>query len=1085
MFSGKVVLPLVLFFLVAVNAFSQFNPVNPVQFGKNNVRYNQLDQFYESHRFDVWHNLDPNDPAQMEYLRQVIDNLEGARNWMSGSKIFGHSIEKRIPIFFYKTHTDMESSNLVGGFMPEGVGAFVESGRKRMVLKADFSRPLGRAIGVHELVHEFQFDISSPNVIQEAVGITRLPNGYYEGCAEFLAGLYDPHTRDDIRRREQRNFAASPKTLPTWGALNNGTVNPYTMWSMIPEFLEDKFSGGVAFCTQPLKNKVRLGEFVYDLTKGELGDPDINSEKFDQHNRHYWGVEKGFELDRISRPKPYEENDNFKGWTVTPYGHPYPMLSPASDGTQIAAFTIQKNGVALVRYDIPRETAYLSKAEREKGKKGNVLKRLRLKPDPVKNLTPQLPPVPWVYLIVQGFETWPFNGFDLDWWQDPDWIIKVKDAHRNLENSNKMLAWLKNIPDKYKAKDHALTVKALEDGVRSFENDLENLKQIPDVNKIAFFARINRDHALVIIDAENGKILRKIELDYALYQLDQAFSPSFSPDGKSIYFSAVKDITRDIYRVDLTATGVMLDNYTKDERFDTAPSVSPDGTKIAYIGSDGDFQHLFMLDISNGIIEKEQLTFGEFNDSSPSWSDDGSTLVYVSDEADRIWNLYTLELATRTVSQWTNFLGEVKTPLFAKGSLNTVYYAVFHDDDQYRNNIYPNYEIFAAELKKPIRRYPVIDKGESNVFAFNPSRNLFSHQLDSNQLLNPKKPPENWGFSPSNLNAGWSPWGFFTTGIVERSNILETKSHIASFLSYGSFKDINYSYLNREKRMSRQWGAHYVKLPLYFQFFDFKEGYPKQYVLNRTWVEEFSANLSVQYPKNRFNRWELFSTLRHRSYLFRGISQTLIDENPNFFTPTDSEVFKSLDNSSGSSVIFGGAYVRDTVLYSGKTQGPFHGNAFRLQIEAAPPLGHALLGYTSVSVDARTYKHLSSGTLFAGRFSAVTTSRDNGEVVLMGGPKTLRGKPFGFMIGNQAAYASGELRFPFIDAILTPGGAMAVGPFRGLLFFDAGVAKFSDQRLPSQRETSVGGGIQFLPFNFLWTRENGKWRPSFYINMNW
>ena len=62
------------------------------QFGANNVRYNSLDQLYESHRFDVRHNLDPNDPAQMEYLRQVIDNLESARDWMGGSKNFNHNI---------------------------------------------------------------------------------------------------------------------------------------------------------------------------------------------------------------------------------------------------------------------------------------------------------------------------------------------------------------------------------------------------------------------------------------------------------------------------------------------------------------------------------------------------------------------------------------------------------------------------------------------------------------------------------------------------------------------------------------------------------------------------------------------------------------------------------------------------------------------------------------------------------------------------------------------------------------------------------------------------------------------------------
>src|SRR3989344_1783933 len=442
--------------------------VSYAQFGKNNVRYNQLDHFYESARFDVWHNLDTNDPAQMEYLRQVIDNLENARDWMGGPMVFGHNIEKRIPIFFYKTHTDMESSNLVGGFLSEGTGAFVESARKRMVLKGDFSRPLGRAIGGHELAHEFQFDIYDPGLIQKIVGSVQLPNGYFEGCAEFIAGLYDPHTRDYIRRREQRAFASNPKSLPTWIALNSGQNNPYTMWSMIPEFLEAKFSAGVAFCTQPLKNKIGLGEFIYDVAKGELGNPDVNSEKFDQRNRHYWGMELGFELNRINRPKPYEENDNFKGRTATPYGHPYPVLSPmlSCDGRQIATFTVQSNGIALVRYQIPEETAYRSRVERARAKKDGEKKPVFLNTgrDLIKNLTPQLPPVPWEYLVVQGLETWSFNGSDGDW------------------------------------------------SCRG--------------NKIAFFARIKRDHALVIIDAETGEVLRKIELELPV--LDQAFSQIFT-----------------------------------------------------------------------------------------------------------------------------------------------------------------------------------------------------------------------------------------------------------------------------------------------------------------------------------------------------------------------------------------------------------------------------------------------------------------------------------------------------------------------------------------------------------------------------
>ncbi len=1008
------------------------------QFGKNNVRYNELNHFYQSQRFDVWHNLDPNDPAQMEHLRQVVATLEGARDWMGSSKIFNHSIEKRIPIFFYKTHTDMEASNLVGGFMPEGVGAFTEPERDRLVLKGDFSIPLGREIPVHELVHQFQFDVENQNIIQKAVGLAKWPNGYYEGCAEFIAGLYAPHTRDDLRRREQRTYASNPRSLPTWGMLNADVLNPYTMWAMIPEFLEDKYSSGVAFCTKPLKDKVRLGEFIYDMAKGGLGNPDVNSEKFDEQVRQYWGKERGSEVDRINRPKPYEEDANFKGRTVTPYGHPYPMLSPilSPDGTQIGAFTVQKNGVALVRYKIPEETVYLSPADRAKTKKVSMLGRVQYMPDPskeIKNLTPQLPPVPWEYLVVQGFETWPFNGFDAAW------------SH--------------------------------------------------DGKQIAFFARINRDHALVVIDAESGKVLKKIEFETSEFKLDQAFSPSFSADDAWVYFSAAKNITRDIYAVRIIDPVVShIIKVTNGDRFYTAPSVSADGSKVVYVGSDGDFQHLFLYDVKAGI--QEQLTFGGFNDSSPSWSDDGSTIVYSSDEADQIWNLYTLDLGSRTVSQWTEFFGEVETPLFARGSLDRVYYTVFRDDDQYVDKIYPNYEVFEAKLKIPIRQYEAMDRGASTVFAFNPDRDLFKLNLDLNQSLNPRKPPEKWACSSGDISVGMSTyWGMFAQSFMGCSNILETKQHLGQFALYGSFKIMNYSYLNQEKRTSWQLGGHYYQVPLYYQFYDVVKRYPNQYVLNNTWMNELSLDYSNQYPLNKFNRWELFSRLRHRSFNVFGDKISVFDEAnftdyPEYFTNQDIGMFRLLKASNSSNLGFGAAYVRDTVLYSPNTWGPWHGNAFRAQVEVAPPMGQEFEGYVSTNVQARTYRRLTDGILFAGRMDLMASSRTSGDFILLCGPERLRGCDYGSVSGNQVAYGSMELRFPVLDAIVAP-GRLNFGSVRGFLYGDGVISKFSNEQFPAQRIKSYGFGAQYidpfmgLPLQMTWRRNNGKWDPTFYITLNW
>lgn len=1010
-------------------------PAN-AQFGKNAVRYDELKYFYESLRFDVWSNLDPKDPIQGEKLRQYVEILENARNWMSSSKVFNHNIQKRIPVFVFKTHTDMEANNLVGGFMPEGVGAFVESDRRREVLKDDFSPTLGPAIIVHELVHEFQFDIYNPRLIQKVVGAASLPNGWFEGCAEYIAGLYDPHTRDDIRRRNQRMSASNPKSIPTWIALHTGqAVDPYSMWSMVPEFIDSKYSGmGLAFCTQPLNGKLRLGDFVYEMSKGELGNPDINSEEFDQQARQYWGKERGFEIERVMKLNPYEENANISGRTVTPHGHPYPMFSPilSPDGSSVATFSVQNNGLAIVRHDIPAENVYRTleeiKKERQKSIKDRLSGKKDLDPNKIKNLTPQLPPVPWEYLVAENLTTWPFNGFDGSWSRDGS-------------------------------------------------------------NIIAFFARIKRDHALVLIDADSGKILRKIEFEKPGFELNQAFSPSFSPDGKKIVFSAKINTRRDLYSIDLDTEKVT--NVTDDERFDTAPVVSPDGTKIVYIGSDGDFQHLFLYHFTDG--RKEQLTFGPFNDSAPSWSDDGLNIVYTSDEINKVFNLYTLELATRNVSQWTEFFSGAQTPLFARNSLDTVYYVVYRDDDQYQATVYGNYEIFEAKLKKPIRQYQVTDSKVGYKLIFNPSRDLFKVELDQNQLLNPKEPPERWGCMGGQVQFGLSTyWGMFGQTVFGCSNILETKSHMGQYLSYGSFRIIDYRYHNQEKRRGWSVGGHQHRMPMAYLFYDIVKRYPNQEILRNTWMNETAVDFSTSYPFDKFNRFEFFSRLRRQSFTLYGQSIKSLDEgflteSPNVFKDKDLEMFRFLRNSNGNSLSFGTAFVRDTILYSGNAWGPLHGNALRLQFEAAPPAGSAFNGFISGNIQARMYKRLFGGNsvVFANRFDLMTTTRANGDFMLLCGPEMLRRCDYGSVAGNQVAYASTELRFPI------PGTALLGQGVRGLLFADGAYAKFSGESFPAQKLSSYGFGLHYvipfigMPAQTIWAREDGKWKSTFYVTVHW
>ena len=201
-------------------------------------------------------------------------------------------------------------------------------------------------------------------------------------------------------------------------------------------------------------------------------------------------------------------------------------------------------------------------------------------------------------------------------------------------------------------------------------------------------------------------------------------------------------------------------------------------------------------------------------------------------------------------------------------------------------------------------------------------------------------------------------------------------------------------------------------------------------------------------------------------------------------------MYRLLKDSNGSNLGFGVAYVRDTVLYSQNTWGPWHGNAFRAQIEIAPPLGREFGGFVSANVQARTYKRLSDGIMFAGRADLMSSSRASGDFILLCGPDKGRGCEYGSVAGNQVAYGSVEIRFPVLDAIIGP-GRINFGGVRGFLFADGAMARFTNEVFPAKKFKLYGFGVQYLepfmglPLEFTWRRNNGKWDPTLYITLNW
>ena len=1090
--AKKLVLLVLIILLMPFTAYAQF--------GKNQVIWEKTTwNFYQSAHFDFYFSLEIKDEEVQKHFANLVAHVENSSEFLSVK--LNHQLRKRPIVVVSRTHSQFEALHLAGGeFMPEGVGAYAFPRGSRLtsdsdmilVVKPDFLPVLNRTIFTHELVHIFQFDMVSRGFLSRTIGADPIEQWLYEATADYLANKFAPYSRDDIRKMEQRLAAANVKNpqmgLPTLEMLSQGQANPYSLGAMVFMFLESKY-GEQATADLVMGIFKRRGqkfdELLADISQGEF----YNAEAFDRAHRNYW-AEK-YAKDSLDRPKPYQETSSMKSRQIIKQPYPYPLTSTeiSPDGNFVAFLTYNpKNGIVLaVSHMLPQDDLpYVPLAKRKKFRVfGN---KVAIQGKPIQVLTTFMPPKHYEYIIAQELNVWPFNGSDLDWWQDKEWASKVGDAEYILEMDNKNLAELRAMVSKDRPNDYNERIVAIEEEIKSVEKDIKQLKRTPDVSKIAFFARNNKDHALFVLDVNTGKFVQEIEIP-----LDQAFSPNFSSDAKLIYFSAAKNIQRDIYSMNLATRE--LKNLTNGGVFNSAPQVSPDGAKIAYVAFDGSFQKLFMLDMVTG--NKEQLTYGRWNDNSPSWSSDNSTLVYTSDEKDGIWNLYTLDLSAHVSKQWSEVYGGIFTPKFVTDENydrnDRVVYSTNMEDDQFRSYIFSNFELFDSRLKEPLRTFAIENKNENMELAFR-SQGAVEEQLEQSQLSNPQEPPARWKLYGSDVTIGSSSyWGIFASSQFMLQDMLANRTYSGIYAQQGGFNYMDFSYLNRSRRWGWAANVNRAQYPLYYMLRDFKGQYPRyenpngehdQFTLNNTWVKELSSSLYVEYPFNKWNRLELGIRPHKRSYFL-----PLTDESLELFGDSipeiDRQMYRFFKDSNGqANVGFTAAFVRDTILYSNDTLGPMHGNALRGQVEYGPGLNKNSAAYFTAQFDARKYIRLSNSSLFAVRATGLNSNRPNGEFMLLGGSDTLRNYPYFSIAGNQVGYGSAELRFPVADVFLLGSIPFQV---RGTFFGDYAIAKFSNPRaqraelssydgntsLPARREWAYGVGLQayvFLPLNFEWAK---------------
>ncbi|MBM3296643.1 MAG: hypothetical protein FJY83_03480 [Candidatus Aminicenantes bacterium] len=533
----------------------------------------------------------------------------------------------------------------------------------------------------------------------------------------------------------------------------------------------------------------------------------------------------------------------------------------------------------------------------------------------------------------------------------------------------------------------------------------------PDGNTLAFFARDGRRHALFLVEAFSGALVRKYALD-----IDQPNGPCFSPDGRSLFLTGFLRGVHDIYRLDLEGGG--LENLTRDEAYEKAPAVSPDGTKLAFTVRVGEFDKLFLAPLDD-LGRRRQLTFGPGHTISPRFAPDGET-IYFSGDAREAYNVYSLDLKSGEVLRYTDVRTGNFFPEPLPGQPRTIIFSSFNKSA---------FQLFRAELQGvreegPPAPVPPEEEGVSPRFEPIVTVDVQAEKIEPyrglGNLYVSARPPIDAIVSTDGSIYGGSAIAF--------SDLMG--DHQFSVVAYQvrSFRSYDLTYLNQRGRL--QWMVNAFQFSLFY-YPDYAYYDPAIYsqLTYRDAIAQrqiSGVRVAAYYPFNLYYR--LQASLGYFHY-----EEDYLD--PYLMRRALQQSYGSFLNGQSLEASF--SLVGETTRF--KNYGPAQGHTFALTVGQSVPVTSSFISNTNLEADLRRYFYLGADFLLALRWKGFASLGKNPYLHYFGGNNQVRSAYYYNIVCTEGWYFNAELRLPLINAAATVIGT--IGPVRGALIFDVAQAK--------------------------------------------
>ncbi len=551
---------------VAVPAAAQTSFVP--YFGKNRVKYDRFDwHIYKTEHFEIYYY-----PELEPHLERVAAYAESAYQRISSE--LKHDLAERVPMILFKTQSEFQQQDISGSELPEGVLAFAEPYRDRMVLPIDEPPDQLYRLIVHELTHVFEFD-----VIPRGLMGANIPLWVDEGLANYMAGYWN--VLDLMQVRD----AALTDNVPKMSEFESQPLSgrlPYSMGHAAFEFINTRFGadGLRQFLFSLRKNVIGGGESAYEEALR------LKPEEFDE------------QFDRFikERFKPFRDKER-----PSDYGR---NLAPRADRTKFTSvLSIEPSPIGDViaavvgnRSDQELDIILIS------AKDGQF----------IRNLT---------------------KGFDKD--RGWEYIATAGGLRGNLVP---WISWApKNDRIAYFARTEKHKTLVIQNVVSGKVEQRLNLDEVdapespafsPDGTRVAFAALKGAISDIFVVDLASGTLTNVTNDAFADY------APTFSPDGRTLVYTARVSGNDKLFRV--PATGGDKRQLTFGTHDDTAAKFFDDDT-IYFISTavdpaavlppdvarDGNIPNIWSLDIATG--ELHQWTDTATGNVSPAILREGAT----------------------------------------------------------------------------------------------------------------------------------------------------------------------------------------------------------------------------------------------------------------------------------------------------------------------------------------------------------------------------------------------------------------------------------------------------------------------------